>query len=89
MNATADPAARAAELRRRLDDASYRYYVLDAPDIPDADYDRMLRELEALEAAHPELATPDSPTRRVGAAPSDKFAPVVPGADAVAGQRLQ
>lgn len=77
MNATADPAARAAELRRRLDDASYRYYVLDAPDIPDADYDRMLRELEALEAAHPELATPDSPTRRVGAAPSDKFAPVV------------
>jgi DNA ligase (NAD+) len=50
--------------------------VLDEPTIADADYDRLMRELEALEAAHPELATPDSPTRRVGAAPSGGFAPV-------------
>jgi DNA ligase (NAD+) len=71
-----DPAKRIAELRRRLDDASYRYHVLDDPDIPDIEYDRLMRELEALEAEHPELATPDSPTRRVGAAPSGAFAPV-------------
>ncbi|HVI26864.1 MAG TPA: NAD-dependent DNA ligase LigA [Xanthomonadaceae bacterium] len=70
------PAARIADLRRRLEDASHRYHVLDEPDIPDAEYDRLLRELEALEAAHPELATPDSPTRRVGATPSAAFAPV-------------
>jgi DNA ligase (NAD+) len=70
------PAARIAELRRRLDDANHRYHVLDDPDIPDAEYDRLMRELEALEAEHPELATPDSPTRRIGAAPSGAFAPV-------------
>ncbi|MBS0440180.1 MAG: NAD-dependent DNA ligase LigA [Proteobacteria bacterium] len=75
---TSKPSAvqRAVELRARLDDASHRYHVLDAPDIPDAEYDAMLRELEALEAAHPELVTPDSPTRRVGAAPSREFASV-------------
>ena len=73
---TATPADRAAALRKKLDDASYRYHVLDAPDIPDAEYDRMLRELDELEAAHPELATPDSPTRRVGGAPSGRFAEV-------------
>jgi len=75
---TSKPSAvqRAAGLRTRLDDASHRYHVLDAPDIPDAEYDAMLRELEALEAAHPELVTPDSPTRRVGAAPSREFASV-------------
>src|SRR5690606_11047363 len=61
---------------RLVDDASYRYHVLDDPDIPDADYDALVRELEALEDAHPELADPDSPTRRVGNAPSSKFAPV-------------
>ncbi|HEX7128907.1 MAG TPA: NAD-dependent DNA ligase LigA, partial [Rhodanobacteraceae bacterium] len=73
MSRHADPAARAAALRERIEDANYRYYVLDDPDIPDADYDAMLRELEALEEAHPELATPDSPTQRVGAAPSSAF----------------
>ena len=67
---------RARELRGKLEDANYRYHVLDEPTIADADYDRLMRELEALEAAHPELATPDSPTRRVGAAPSGGFAPV-------------
>ncbi|HET6395974.1 MAG TPA: NAD-dependent DNA ligase LigA [Pseudoxanthomonas sp.] len=71
------PADRAAELRRLIEDANRRYHGLDAPDITDADYDALVRELEALEAAHPELATPDSPTRRVGAAPSGRFAPVV------------
>ncbi|HUD40538.1 MAG TPA: NAD-dependent DNA ligase LigA [Dokdonella sp.] len=70
------PARRAAALRERIDDANHRYHVLDDPDIPDAEYDRLLRELEALETEHPELATPDSPTRRVGAAPSRTFAEV-------------
>ncbi len=70
------PSARAAELRRQLDDANYRYYVLDDPAIADSQYDRLLRELEALEAAHPELATADSPTQRVGAQPSGAFAKV-------------
>jgi DNA ligase (NAD+) len=71
-----DPAKRVVELRRRLDDANHRYYMLDDPAIPDADYDRLLRELEALEAAHPELRDPNSPTVRVGNAPSGKFAEV-------------
>jgi DNA ligase (NAD+) len=70
------PAARAADLRARIDDANYRYYVLDEPTIADIEYDRLLRELEAIEAAHPELATPDSPTQRVGARPSGAFAEV-------------
>ncbi|MFC4820271.1 NAD-dependent DNA ligase LigA [Dokdonella ginsengisoli] len=71
------PAARAAQLRARIDDANYRYHVLDDPDIPDAEYDKLMRELEALEAEHPELATPDSPTQRVGNAPSSAFATVL------------
>ncbi|MEX2136649.1 MAG: NAD-dependent DNA ligase LigA [Chloroflexota bacterium] len=71
-----DPAARAAELRAALDDANYRYYVLDDPTLEDKVYDRMLRELTELEAAHPELASPDSPTQRVGAVPSTLFAEV-------------
>ncbi|MET0815844.1 MAG: NAD-dependent DNA ligase LigA [Pseudoxanthomonas sp.] len=71
-----NPATRAAKLRQQLDDASHRYHVLDEPNIPDAEYDRLLRELDELEAAHPELATPDSPTQRVGNAPSAKFAEV-------------
>jgi DNA ligase (NAD+) len=70
------PAARATELRRLIDDANHRYHVLDDPAIPDAEYDRMMRELEALEAEHPELADPHSPTQRVGSAPSAKFATV-------------
>lgn len=70
------PAQRAAELRRQLEDANYRYHVLDDPAIPDAEYDRLLRELQALEAEHPELQTADSPTRRVGAMASRAFAEV-------------
>lgn len=71
--------ARVEELRRLLDDANYRYYVLDDPDITDADYDKLLRELEALEREHPDLADPNSPTARVGNAPSGKFAEVKHG----------
>lgn len=68
-----DPAARAAELRARIEDANHRYYVLDDPSIPDAEYDALMRELEALEAAHPELASDDSPTRTVGTRPDGGF----------------
>src|SRR5690606_23900792 len=67
---------RAAELRRLIDDANHRYHVLDDPEMPDAEYDRLLRELAALEAADPSLVVPDSPTMRVGGAPSGRFAPV-------------
>jgi DNA ligase (NAD+) len=67
---------RVRELRALIDEANYRYYVLDAPTIPDSEYDRLLRELQELEAAHPELITPDSPTQRVGAAPLEAFATV-------------
>lgn len=63
------PAHRAAELREALDKASYEYHVLDRPTISDAEYDRLFRELQALEREHPELRTTDSPTLRVGAAP--------------------
>ena len=73
---TSNPAARITELRRQLEDANYRYHVLDDPTIPDVEYDRLLRELDALEDAHPELRSPDSPTQRVGATPSGAFAPV-------------
>ena len=61
----AGAAARAAELRRQLAQHDYRYYVLDDPEVPDAEYDRLMRELRALEAANPDLITPDSPTQRV------------------------
>lgn len=71
-----NPSARIAELRRQLDEANYRYYVLDDPTIPDSEYDRLLRKLGELEAAHPDLLTPDSPTQRVGATPSGAFAEV-------------
>ncbi len=71
-----EPAERAAELREQLEDANYRYHVLDAPIIEDAQYDALLRELDELEEAHPELRTPDSPTQRVGAMPSAGFAEV-------------
>jgi len=64
---------RAAALREQLNHHNYRYYVLDDPEIPDAEYDRMLRELQALEAEHPALVTADSPTRRVGAPPLERF----------------
>ena len=69
--------ARAAELRALIHEANYRYHVLDAPTIPDAEYDRLLRELDALEAAHPELQTADSPSLRVGARSNRAFAEVV------------
>ena len=69
-------AARIADLRQQIEDANYRYYVLDDPNIPDSEYDHLLRELQDLEAAHPDLASADSPTQRVGNAPSAKFAEV-------------
>ena len=58
--------ARAAALREDIERHNYAYYVLDAPTVPDAEYDRLFRELQALEAEHPELVTPDSPTQRGG-----------------------
>jgi len=69
-------AARAAALRAELHLHAHRYYVLDEPTIPDAEYDKLFRELQELEAAHPELLTPDSPTQRVGGKPLDQFASV-------------
>jgi DNA ligase (NAD+) len=68
--------ARIAELREVVDYHLYRYHVLDEPEIPDAEFDRLWDELLTLEREHPELQTPDSPTQRVGAPPSDKFAKV-------------
>ena len=70
----ADPAARAAELRRILNRAIHAYYVLDAPEMSDAEYDRLFRELAALEAADPGLRTADSPTLRVGDEPATSLA---------------
>ncbi len=67
---------RVADLREQLQHHNYLYYVLDAPEIPDAEYDRLLRELQALESTHPQLITPDSPTQRVGAEPLKEFASV-------------
>ena len=68
---------RLRKLRDEIEFHNYRYYVLDDPVISDAEYDRLMNELVRLEAAHPELVTPDSPTQRVGAAPAAAFAPVV------------
>ena len=65
-NPMTDPARRARELRELLEHHNHRYYVLDSPEISDAEYDALFRELAAIEAAHPELADPNSPTRRVG-----------------------
>ncbi|TBR06964.1 MAG: NAD-dependent DNA ligase LigA, partial [Lysobacter sp.] len=70
------PASRAEQLRRLVAEANHRYYVLDDPSIPDAEYDALLRELEAIETAHPALATGDSPTQRVGATPASSFRPL-------------
>jgi DNA ligase (NAD+) len=70
-------ATEAERLRDEINRANYRYYVLDDPEISDAEYDKLMRQLEALEREHPELAVPDSPTQRVGAAPSEKFGVVV------------
>ena len=71
-----DPAARATELRHLLDYHAFRYYALDDPEITDAQFDRMLRELQAIEELHPELVTPDSYTQRVGGFVSRQFTPV-------------
>ncbi|PJL73518.1 DNA ligase (NAD(+)) LigA [Stenotrophomonas maltophilia] len=70
------PAERAEDLRRQIAQANRAYHELDAPEIADVDYDRMVRELEALEREHPELARADSPTQQVGARPSGRFAEV-------------
>src|ERR1700726_2897908 len=65
------------DLRAQINRHNHLYYVLDNPELTDAEYDALMRRLEALEAEHPELLTPDSPTQRVGAKPSEKFAVVV------------
>ena len=74
--ASPEAARRAAELRETVARHDHLYHVRDAPEIPDAEYDRLFAELLALEAAHPELAEPDSPTQRVGGAPAEGFAEV-------------
>ena len=66
----------AEALRNAINRHNRLYYVLDAPEVSDAEYDALLRRLQELEETHPELHTPDSPTQRVGAAPSEQFAPV-------------
>ena len=68
-----DPKEEVIQLTKTLNEANYRYYVLDDPDMPDFEYDRLLRRLEELEAAHPELIAPDSPTRRVGGMALSQF----------------
>jgi DNA ligase (NAD+) len=65
--------ARVTALRREIERHNHAYYVLDQPTVPDAEYDRLFRELQSLEADHPELVAPDSPTQRVGGKPLDKF----------------
>lgn len=77
MKQTQTAAARIQALRDEIDHHNRLYYVYDAPEIPDAEYDRLMRELQDLEAQHPELITPDSPTQRVGAVPLEGFEEVV------------
>lgn len=72
-----ETANRVEQLRQAINEHNYRYYVLDDPQVPDAEYDRLFRELQALEASHPELVTDDSPTRRVGANAETSFEEVV------------
>lgn len=76
MTLPAAIAERARVLRDQINYHNYRYYVLDNPEIPDAEFDRLFRELQALEAGHPETVTPDSPTQRVGGQPLDGFSQV-------------
>ncbi|MCM2307422.1 MAG: NAD-dependent DNA ligase LigA [Sulfuritalea sp.] len=71
-----EAAARAAVLRREIEQHNHAYYVLDAPTIPDAEYDRLFRELQDIEAAYPQLLSMDSPTQRVGGKPLPEFSPV-------------
>src|SRR5262245_45682265 len=70
-------AGRARKLRAQIDHHNYRYHVLDDPEVSDAEYDRLLRELRALEEQYPDLITPDSPTQRVGATPVSELKEVV------------
>ncbi|HEX6461483.1 MAG TPA: NAD-dependent DNA ligase LigA, partial [Thermoleophilaceae bacterium] len=76
MSRTQTPQQRVEELRKQLDYHNHRYYVLDDPEISDADYDVLINELREIEAQHPELLTPDSPTQRTGAPPLEKFTEV-------------
>jgi DNA ligase (NAD+) len=76
MSVSPAAAARIKQLREEIESHNYRYYVLDAPTIPDAEFDKLFRELQQLEADNPQLATPDSPTQRVGARPATEFAQV-------------
>ena len=76
MTSRRDAEDRLSELRRQIQHHNYRYYVLDDPEVPDSEYDRLMRELTALEKEHPELVTPDSPSQRVGAAPLAEFGEV-------------
>ncbi len=72
----AEAAARAKDLRKLIAHHDYCYYVLDHPEVPDAEYDRLMRELQAIEGSYPELVRPDSPTQRVGGAPLEGFVTV-------------
>ena len=74
--ASIDPASEVRALRAAIEEHNYAYHVLDSPTVPDAEYDRLLRRLEELEAANPELVTPDSPSQRVGSAPASELKPV-------------
>ena len=76
MSVPAEVRKRVEELRKEIEHHNYLYYVLDQPEISDAEYDRLMRELQELEARYPELITPDSPTRRVGAEPLKAFGEV-------------
>lgn len=76
MGAPTEVSRRVQELRDEINHHNYQYYVLDAPEVPDAEYDRLLRELQQLEGDFPELITPDSPSQRVGAAPLKAFSSV-------------
>ena len=73
MTVSAKVRARVQALREEIARHDHSYYVLDAPTIPDAEYDRLFRELQALEQSHPALVTPESPTQRVGGAPQSAF----------------
>src|SRR5262245_29384382 len=73
MPATASPEKKILELRDLIRHHEYRYYVLDDPEISDAEFDKLMNELKRIEAEHPELITPDSPTQRVGGKPREGF----------------
>jgi DNA ligase (NAD+) len=82
------PAEQVARLREQIERANNAYYVQDAPEISDAEYDRLFRELQALEAEHPDLQSPDSPTQRVGAV-ADSICQAPPASRTITGRRLQ